>query len=60
MSLHDYIKLRKIGEGSFGNAWLVQNSKIDRLFVIKQVKMSRVSNTNFIKTFIIEHIIFLR
>jgi len=53
MSLNDcYTKLRKIGEGNFGKAWLVQNSKIDRLYVIKQIKISRVTNRNYIFLFI--------
>ena len=56
MSLTDcYTKLRKIGEGTFGKAWLVQNSKIDRLYVIKQIKISRVSNRNYIFLFITNH-----
>ena len=43
MSWVDYKKVSKIGEGSYGKAWLVQDIKLDRLFVIKEVKISRVS-----------------
>jgi hypothetical protein len=43
MSWIDYKKVRKIGEGAFGKAWLVEEFKIDKLFVIKEVKISRVS-----------------
>ena len=42
----NYNKLRKIGEGSFGKVWLVHEYKINRKFVIKQVKLSRVSKRN--------------
>ncbi len=38
----EYNKIKKIGEGSFGSAWLVKNIKNSQSYVIKQINVSRV------------------
>lgn len=44
--MEHYEKIRKIGEGAFGVAWLA-NSKITKSFkVIKEIPISRVSALN--------------
>jgi len=43
MGWSDYSKVKKIGEGSFGAAWLVKNNKDTIQYVIKQINVSRVS-----------------
>lgn len=42
MSWSNFLKLIEIGKGSFGTAWLVHDSKIDRLLVIKEMNISGV------------------
>lgn len=44
MGWSDYIKVKKIGEGSFGAAWLVKCVKDQRQYVIKQINMAKMSN----------------
>ena len=43
MSWSEYGKIRKIGEGSFGAAWLVKHSKTQNQYVIKQINVSKVT-----------------
>ena len=43
MSWSDYKLIKKIGEGAFGKAWLVQANKKPESFVIKEINMGRVS-----------------
>jgi hypothetical protein len=43
MGWSDYSKVKKIGEGSFGAAWLVKSTKDTTQYVIKQINVSRVS-----------------
>lgn len=42
MSWSEYTKIRKIGEGSFGSAWLVRNNKSSAQFVIKQINVAKM------------------
>lgn len=41
--MEKYIRLQKIGEGSFGKAILVKSTEDDRQYVIKEINISRVS-----------------
>jgi len=36
------VKIRKIGEGSFGNAFLVKEKDNDRQMVMKEINMTKV------------------
>lgn len=38
-----YIKVRKIGEGSFGKAFLVKAKENGQQYVIKEINISKVS-----------------
>jgi len=40
--MNKYVKIRKIGEGSFGNAFLVKDSEKDRQMVMKEINMTKV------------------
>jgi NIMA (never in mitosis gene a)-related kinase len=40
--MEKYVKLRKIGEGSFGNAFLVKANGSDKQMVMKEVDMTKV------------------
>lgn len=40
--MEKYVKIRKIGEGSFGNAFLVKEKANDRQLVMKEVDMTKV------------------
>lgn len=40
--MNNYTKVRKIGEGSFGKAWLVKSPADNKQFVIKEINISRV------------------
>lgn len=53
MGWGDYVKIKKIGEGSFGAAWLVKSSKDSTQYVIKLINVSRVGLNKFklIKSF---------
>jgi hypothetical protein len=42
MGWSEYVKIKKIGEGSFGAAWLVKCNKDQKQYVIKQINVSRV------------------
>lgn len=41
--MEKYVKLRKIGEGSFGKAVLVKSVEDGKQYVIKEINISRVS-----------------
>ncbi len=43
MGWADYVKIKKIGEGSFGAAWLVKCNRDQKQYVIKQINVSRVN-----------------
>ena len=38
-----YVKIRKIGEGSFGSAFLVKEKDKDRQMVMKEINMTKVT-----------------
>ena len=42
-TMDKYVKIRKIGEGSFGNAFLVKDKEKDRQLVMKEINMSKVA-----------------
>lgn len=42
MGWSEFGKVKKIGEGSFGKAWLVKNLKDQQNYVIKEINISRV------------------
>ncbi|XP_072575814.1 serine/threonine-protein kinase Nek1 isoform X24 [Vulpes vulpes] len=42
--MEKYVRLQKIGEGSFGKAILVKSTEDDRQYVIKEINISRMSN----------------
>ncbi len=42
MGWSEFGKVRKIGEGSFGKAWLVKSHKDQASYVIKEINISRV------------------
>lgn len=44
----EYVKVKKIGEGSFGSAWLVKHNKNHMQYVIKQINVSKVNRNLFI------------
>jgi serine/threonine protein kinase len=46
MGWSEYVKVKKIGEGSFGAAWLVKSVREQKQYVIKQINVSRVSNSH--------------
>jgi len=41
--MNKYVKIRKIGEGSFGNAFLVKDKEKDRQLVMKEINMTKVT-----------------
>ena len=43
-TMDKYVKIRKIGEGSFGNAFLVKQKDKDRQMVMKEIDMTKVTN----------------
>uniref|UniRef100_A0A8C3WP93 non-specific serine/threonine protein kinase n=1 Tax=Catagonus wagneri TaxID=51154 RepID=A0A8C3WP93_9CETA len=42
--MEKYVRVQKIGEGSFGKAILVKSTEDDRQYVIKEINISRMSN----------------
>lgn len=42
-TMEKYVRLQKIGEGSFGKAILVKSTEDGRQYVIKEINISRVS-----------------
>jgi hypothetical protein len=38
----DFTKVRRIGKGTFGEAWLVKKNKDEIQYVIKQIDASKV------------------
>ena len=42
-TMDKYVKIRKIGEGSFGNAFLVKEKDKDRQMVMKEINMTKVT-----------------
>jgi NIMA (never in mitosis gene a)-related kinase len=42
--MNNYTKVKKIGEGSFGKAWLVKSPADNKQYVIKEINISRVSS----------------
>ncbi|XP_070117476.1 serine/threonine-protein kinase Nek1 isoform X14 [Equus przewalskii] len=42
--MEKYVRLQKIGEGSFGKAVLVKSTEDERQYVIKEINISRMSN----------------
>jgi serine/threonine protein kinase len=42
MGWSEFAKIKKIGEGSFGKAWLVKSNKENKNFVIKEINISKV------------------
>lgn len=54
--MNNYTKVKKIGEGSFGKAWLVKSPADNKQYVIKEINISRVGlfrffNINFNSSF---------
>ena len=47
MGWSDFTKIKKIGEGSFGAAWLVKNNKDNKHYVIKLINVSRVNHLSY-------------
>lgn len=45
--MEKYVRLQKIGEGSFGKAILVKSTEDGRQYVIKEINISRVSIFSF-------------
>ena len=41
MGWSEYSKIKKIGEGSFGAAWLVKFNKDNKQYVIKQINVAK-------------------
>ena len=48
LTMDKYIRLRKIGEGSFGKALLVKSKKDGIQYVIKEINISKVVENLFI------------
>ena len=46
MGWSEYGKIKKIGEGSFGAAWLVKSNKDNQQYVIKQINVAKVNFGN--------------
>jgi len=44
-----YQKIKKLGEGAFGEVWLVQNKLLGKLFAMKIIEKSPYSNIDGIK-----------
>jgi serine/threonine protein kinase len=42
-TMEKYVRLQKIGEGSFGKAVLVESTEDGKQYVIKEINISRVS-----------------
>lgn len=42
MGWSDYTKIKKIGEGSFGSAWLVKSNLDHNQYVIKLINVAKV------------------
>lgn len=43
MTWSDYVKVKKIGEGAFGSAWLVKCKKDNKDYVVKKINVAKVS-----------------
>uniref|UniRef100_A0A8D0XL22 non-specific serine/threonine protein kinase n=1 Tax=Sus scrofa TaxID=9823 RepID=A0A8D0XL22_PIG len=48
--MEKYVRVQKIGEGSFGKAILVKSIEDGRQYVIKEINISRVKNKNYKET----------
>jgi NIMA (never in mitosis gene a)-related kinase len=46
--MDEFVRVRKIGEGSFGKALLVKSKKDGTHYVIKEINISKVINTALI------------
>ena len=44
--MEKYVRQKKIGEGAFGQAWLVQNKADGRQLVMKEIKIAKVNLKN--------------
>ncbi|RNA05217.1 serine threonine- kinase Nek1-like isoform X1, partial [Brachionus plicatilis] len=42
MTWSDYVKVKKIGEGAFGSAWLVKNKKDNKDYVVKKINVAKM------------------
>ncbi len=47
MGWSDFIRVKKIGEGSFGAAWLVKSNRDNKHYVIKLINVARVISYEF-------------
>ena len=43
MAMSDFTKIKVIGRGSFGEAWLVKNKRDQKEYVIKQIQIFQVN-----------------
>lgn len=43
-TMNKYVKIRKIGEGSFGSAFLVKEKEKERQLVMKEINMTKVTH----------------
>lgn len=48
--MENYVKVKKIGEGSFGKALLVKRKHDGKQCVVKEIGISKVMYTNSLKT----------
>ena len=43
MPMSDFTKIKEIGRGSFGQAWLVKNKNDQKEYVIKEIQIHQVN-----------------
>lgn len=42
MTWSNYVKVKKIGEGAFGSAWLVKSKRDSKDYVVKKINVAKV------------------
>jgi serine/threonine protein kinase len=58
MGWSEYSKIKKIGEGSFGAAWLVKYNKDNKQYVIKQINVAKARINSYL-LYVANHTFFL-
>jgi NIMA (never in mitosis gene a)-related kinase len=59
MGWSEYSKIKKIGEGSFGAAWLVKYNKDNKQYVIKQINVAKARINSYL-LYVANHTFFFK